>query len=331
MSLSDVSAAVIGIDLGGTNMQATVVDESNSIVGHAHRSTEPDGGQDQVVERIVQCANSACEAANLRIKDIAAVGVVAAGAIDMPRGLILEAPNLQWTDVPLRDILRDKLNRPVMLENDVNGAVWGEHHLGAGNGRGDALGVWVGTGVGGGLVIADQIHHGEFSTAGEIGHTILIPDAPSGARTVEDLCSRTGLRRIVNNELVQHTDSLLFAATGGDASKLTTRMLAEAYQRNDDYSVMLIDRSAQLLGMAIANWITMLAIDTVIIGGGMSEELGEPYLARIRESFAANVFPPRSRECRLLATQLAGDAGTLGAALLARRLARDTSALSNTR
>lgn len=167
---------VVGVDLGGTNMQAIVVDPTNKIVGRTHGRTEPERGADDVIDRLVETVDDACREAGTSLTEIGAVGIAAAGAIDIPNGVILVAPNLHWENLPLLDRLREKIGRPVVLENDVNGAVWGEHHLGAGVGHGDVLGVWVGTGIGGGLILDGHIHHGAFFTAGEIGHTILTPN-----------------------------------------------------------------------------------------------------------------------------------------------------------
>ena len=311
---------VVGVDLGGTNMQAIVVDPTNKIVGRTHARTEPERGADDVIDRLVETVNDACREAGTSLTQIGAVGIAAAGAIDIPNGVILVAPNLHWENLPLLDRLREKIGRPVVLENDVNGAVWGEHHLGAGVGHGDVLGVWVGTGIGGGLILDGHIHHGAFFTAGEIGHTILTPNGETGQRTVEDHCGRIGVIRALREQLDSHPESMLNEVGKGDGVAIDMGMLAEAYAAGDALTQQVVHRAADLLGIAIANWVTVLALDTVIVGGGMTEALGEPYLQQIRRSFEATVFPARSRACRLVSTQLKGDAGPLGAALLARQL-----------
>ncbi|MCH8316397.1 MAG: ROK family protein [Planctomycetes bacterium] len=311
---------VVGVDLGGTNMQAIVVDPTNKIVGRKHACTEPQRGADDVIDRLVETVNDACRDAGTSLTEIGAVGIAAAGAIDIPNGVILVAPNLHWENLPLLDRLREKIGRPVVLENDVNGAVWGEHHLGAGAGHGDVLGVWVGTGIGGGLILDGHIHHGAFFTAGEIGHTILTPNGEPGRRTVEDHCGRNGVIRALREQLDSHPESMLNEVGKGDGVAIDMGMLAKAYAAGDALTQQVVHRAADLLGIAIANWVTVLALDTVIVGGGMTEALGEPYLQQIRRSFEATVFPARSRACRLVSTQLKGDAGPLGAALLARQL-----------
>jgi glucokinase len=319
MQSSPRNAPVVGIDVGGTNMQFGVVDGAHAIIGRAAARTEAAEGLDHVLDNIVAGVGAACSAAGLNRADIAAVGVVAAGAMDIPRGIVLIAPNLDWHDVPLRDLLQQRIGRPVVLDNDVNGATWGEYHLGAGDGCGDALGVWVGTGVGGGLVLGGRLHHGDFFTAGEIGHTVIEPSGPPGQRTIEDLCSRTGIRKLIGDGLSNQPDSIIHELTVGDMSRLGTDQIKHAYDASDELTVDVIHRAADLLGVAIANWVTMLSLRTVFIGGGITEALGEPYLDRIRASFLEDVFPDRCRDCRLVMTKLAADSGLLGAALLARQ------------
>lgn len=317
---SNKNSFVIGADLGGTNLQAVVVDESNTIIGHKHARTEADQGEDHVTNKLVETINSSCDDAGISLEDVGAVGVAAAGAMDIPNGVVLEAPNLGWTNFAFRDRLEQALKKSVVLENDVNGATWGEYHLGAGSGCGDVLGVWVGTGIGGGLILNGKIHHGEFFTAGEIGNTILIPNGKKGSRTVEEHCGRKSIIRSLTSQLADNPNSMLHELTEGLRQKIDMNVLYKAYSQGDSLTQNVINRSADLLGIAISNWVTMLAIDTVIVGGGITESLGQGYLDRIIAAFKADVFPSRCKECRIVATELKGSAGLLGAALLAREL-----------
>lgn len=311
---------VVGIDLGATNINAGVVDAGDRIVGRAAAKTDAAAGRDLVVANIVRAVHEACESAGTPLDDVGAVGVAAAGAMDIPRGVILDAPNLHWTDVPLRGILHKELGRPVLLDNDVNGAVWGECHLGAGRGRGDVLGVWVGTGIGGGLVLGGRLYHGDRFTAGEVGNTVIMPGGPRGERTVEDLCSRTGMLRLMRKRVSDHLTSPIAALAEEDDAHEGTQIIAAGDRNGDELVTSVVDRGCELLGIAIANWVTVLSLDTVILGGGITEALGERYVERVRRSFEADVFPARLRDCELRVTELQADAALLGAALLAREL-----------
>ena len=312
------AAPVVGVDIGGTNMQIGVVDGTDALVGRARARTEADRGVKHVVEVVADGIDRACDDAGLRTTDVRAAGVAVAGAIDVSRGAVLASPNLGWVDVPLRDLLAARLGVPVVVDNDVNGAVWAEHRLGAGRGHDDLLGVWVGTGIGGGLVLGGRLHHGPLFTAGEIGHTRITADGPPGRRTVEDHCGRRGMRAIIAEELPGHPESIIPSLVNGDLAGLDTPELHRAYESGDELAVRVVDRGADLLGVAIANWITVLALDTVVVGGGITETFGEPYLRRVRAGFESAVFPEHCRACAVLMTALAADAGLLGAALLAR-------------
>jgi len=321
MSSATNDTLVVGIDLGGTNMQIGVVDRDGNVIARDGKKTQADRGADAVIERLVKGVRDVCEEAGLKPEKLAAVGIAAAGAINVSSGIVIEAPNLRWRDLPLRDLLQDKLGCPVVVENDVNGAVWGEHVCGAGVGRGDVLGVWVGTGVGGGLVINGEIYHGAQHTAGEIGHAILFPNRPKGDRTVEDHCSRSGMARLIQQRLHAFPGSAILDVTEGTGKITGSKQLAAAYQARDPLAVDIIETGARYLGSAIASWVTVLALDTVIIGGGVTEALGQPYLDIIRASFDDAVFPSRNRACALLMTKLADNAGLLGAAFLAQTAA----------
>ena len=317
------TAPVIGIDVGGTNMQFGVVDASNTIISRSRAKTPDDKSVDRVVATIVENVRAIAHNIDIKVTDLGAVGIAAAGAMDMPRGIILQAPNFNWTNVPLRDLLEEQLGMPVVLDNDVNGATWGEYKLGAGRGAGDMLGVWVGTGIGGGLVINGRLHHGEFHTAAEIGNTIILPQAAEGRRRLEHMCSRTGMRNTIRIRLPDFPDSIIHDLCDGDVSRLGTNEIAAAFKQQDQLTVEVVNEAADLLGTAIANNVTMLAMKTVVIGGGITETLGQPYLDRIRQSFDRDAFPLRLRDCDLRMTQLAADSGLLGAALLASEAMAD--------
>ncbi|MCI0364855.1 MAG: ROK family protein [Phycisphaerales bacterium] len=315
---SALRGLVVGIDLGGTNMQIGVVDSRNRIVGRHGDKTRASEGVEAVIDRIVGGIHISCEQAGINLKQVTAIGIAAPGAIDIAKGVVLEAPNLKWRNVPLRAILRQRLTCKIVVDNDANAAVWAESQLGVARGRGDVLGVWVGTGVGGGLVLNGRLYHGDFFTAGEIGHSIVFPDRPRGRRTVEEYCSRTGMTRTIRELLPSHPESMLNQLARPIAKGIGSRDLAESCRNRDRLALLVVNSAADLLGIAIANWITILALGSVVIGGGVAEDLGKPYLRRVTDSFKRHVFPQRNGRCRLLLTTLREDAGLLGAAMLAR-------------
>lgn len=311
---------VVGIDLGGTNFSIGVVDPKGRVLGRAKKKTKAREGRDEVLRRISEAVQTACEDARVERSDIRAAGIGAPSAIDIPRGVVINSGNLKWKGEPLRELLSRRLHVPVAVDNDVNVALWGECCHGAGYGGANVLGVWVGTGVGGALVLNGELWHGPTWTAGEIGQTILFPGAPHGHRTVEELCSRNGMVASMRARAGFHPDSafhqLLEAESRGEA--IGSGALARLWKDGDSLLVETVDAASDLLGLAIANQVTMLSVDCVVIGGGVSEAFGEPFVKSIRQSFKKYVFPHTLQECEIVLGTLGGDAGVIGAAMLAR-------------
>jgi len=317
MSGKKPSGPVVGIDLGGTNMSIGVLDARGTIIGRCKRKTKASEGRDRVIARIVEGVRRACEDAGLPVTALRGVGIGAPSAIDIPKGRVIKAGNLGWEDFPLRDTLAAALALPVFLDNDVNVAAWGERSAGVARGRDDLLAVWVGTGVGGGLILGGRIHHGNFWTAGELGHVTLVPGGGPGRETVEDLCSRTAMVSAIRRLLPMHPESVLHRLLEGEPeTNFGSSVLAEAYEREDPLVRRVVHHAADLLGLAIANWITVLAIDTVVLGGGVTEALGKPFAARVRKRFEERVFPAECRRCEILVSELGDSAGVIGAAML---------------
>jgi glucokinase len=309
---------VVGVDLGGTNMQIGVVDPAAKVVASAKRKTKASEGQDAVVARLVEGIEEACESAKVKTSDLAAVGIGAPGVVDPKSGMVFEAVNLRWRDVPLGKILADRLKASVHIDNDVNVAVYGEYRLGAGERAPNLLGVWLGTGVGGGLIIDGKLHHGDFFSGGEIGHMTLFPGNPPGYRSFEQNCSRSAvvdsLVRLINT----NHRSILPEIVEGDLSEIKSKAVARAYEAGDALTLEVVDTVAELIGVHIAGVVTLLSLGRVVLGGGLTEAIGEPLIERVRRTVRANVFPERARAVKVVGTKLLDDAGVLGSALLAR-------------
>ncbi|MBL8745645.1 MAG: ROK family protein [Phycisphaerae bacterium] len=309
---------VVGIDLGGTNMQIGVVDASNAVLGRSKIKTKAERGGDAVLERMIEGVEDACEKSGLNTKDLAAIGVGAPGAIDMKLGVVLEAPNLRWNNMPLADRLSAAFDRrPVLIDNDVNVAVYGENRLGAGENAHDVLGIWIGTGIGGGLILNGSLYYGSLGSAGEIGQTVLFPGAPLGWRLFEQNCSRKHLvGRILRLIDANRASSLIDIAGGRD--DIGASALAETYNKSDTLVREVVDEATALIGIAAANAVTLLSLPMIILGGGFAEAFGQPFADRVAHAMKPHVFPKALHSCRVVTTRLADDAGLLGAALLAR-------------
>lgn len=308
----------VGVDLGGTNMQIGVVDGGNTVVGESRRKTQAGGGLDRVLDRIVGGIEGACEGAGIAVQDLAGVGIGAPSPIDPERGLVARAVNLGWTDVHLADILSRRLGVPVTVDNDVNVAVYGEWRLGAGQGTNDLLGIWIGTGVGGGLILRGDLYAGRFFTGGEIGHIRLFPGAPRGSCSVEDFCSRTAVAARLAKRIASGEYSTLEEMAGGKLDAIKSKLIARAYNDGDALTREVVHEAADLLAVPIANAVTLLGLPRVVLGGGLTEALGEAWVKRVRDAVRREVFFDSTRGVDIVASTLEDNAGLLGAALLAR-------------
>lgn len=305
-----------GVDLGGTNIQVGIMRPDAGIVGRAKLKTDAEAGYEAVVDRVVRAIREACEEAGASPDELACVGIGTPGPVDPSTGTVLEAVNLRWDNAPLRKTLSQKTGLPVSVENDVNAAIFGEWKHGAGRGTTDLLGVWIGTGVGGGLVLRGQPFSGHFHTAGEIGHMILVPGAAPGTRSIEHNCSRTAVAERIA-QLIRANRKSILAGQIGKGGRIKSKMLAEAYLADDELVCEVINDSADRLGMAIGSIATLLSLQRAVIGGGLTEALGEPYVARVRAAAVREAFPKAVKKMEVVESTLGDDAGIIGAALLA--------------
>jgi glucokinase len=308
---------IVGIDLGGTNMQIGVVSADAKVLGKSKKKTKADEGRDAVLDRIVEGIGEACKESGIKVSDLAATGIGAPGAIDPNQGMVLEAVNLRWDNVPLAKLLKERLGVPVFVDNDVNVAVYGENRLGAGDNSRDLLGVWAGTGIGGGLILNGSLYYGSNWTAGEIGHMIAMPGNQPGTRSLEHNCSRSSVVERITRLIRANRKSVIPSLTDGDLTDIKSKIVAKAYESGDELTVEVVDAAADLLGTCIAGVVTLLSLNRVVLGGGLTEALGEPFVDRVKKAARRHAFPERCRNVKVVMTKLLDEAGVLGAALIA--------------
>lgn len=312
----------VGVDLGGTNIQTGVVDGEGQVLSRDKRKTKAELPADDIVRRMVDSVQEAVKGAGVEFGRIAAVGVGAPGAVDDHEGIVLKAPNLRWTNYPLAKKLRGLLDCPVLVDNDVNVGAWGEYQAGAGRKlkTRDLLAVFVGTGVGGGLVVDGRLYRGARRTAGEIGHVVLFPDMPVGRRTVENFTSRTAIANLLRELIQAGHKSKLVELCGGDLSQIRSKTLKQAVAAEDPLTLEVLASAGRYLGFAIANTLSMMSLPAVVIGGGLTEALGRTWVEFVQKGFLDAVFPSELRDVPVVAGVLDDDAGLVGAALVARDL-----------
>jgi glucokinase len=305
-----------GVDLGGTNIQVGIIDNKGKVYGRSKTKTDPSAGFDGVVARVLKAVEQACQDAGIERAKLSCLGVGTPGPVDPSTGVVLEAVNLRWDNAPLRDVLRAQTGVDVVVDNDVNAAIYGEWKRGAGRGANHMLGVWVGTGVGGGLILNGQPFGGHFHSAGEIGHMILVPGAAPGSRSLEHNCSRTAVAERIA-QLVRANRKCSISGVIHDGKRIKSRVLGDAYKSGDDLVCEVINDSADRLGMAIGSIVTLLSLQRVVIGGGLTEALGEPYVSRVRKAAVREAFPSAVKKVEIVESALGDDAGIVGAGLAA--------------
>lgn len=307
----------LGIDLGGTNVQIGVVSASGQVLSRAKRKTIAEEGRDAVLARIVDGIGEACREAKVKQADITAVGMGAPGPVDPNTGVVLEAVNLKWTNEPIAGLLGDALKLPVYLDNDVNLAVYGEWKMGAGRGATHLMGAWVGTGVGGGFILNSQLFYGHHLTAGEVGHMILHQKNPPGGRSVEHNCSRTAICNRIKQLIDAGRPSLIAELIEGKNGRIKSKTVAEGYRREDPLVLEIVNDSADRLGIMLGSIVTLLSLEKIVLGGGLTEAIGEPYVSRVREAVKKTAFPDVCKQVEVVASTLEDNAGVVGAAFIA--------------
>lgn len=305
---------VVGVDLGGTNIAAALVDEDHHVVERAKVKT-PDAGPDEVIAAIVGV---------IRRLDGhgVAVGVGAPGPVT--DGVVVSAPNLPaWQEpVPLRDRLAAALDVPVAVDNDVTAGAVGEWVAGAGRGATNLLGIWLGTGVGGGLVLGGRPYAGAFGAAGEFGHVVVQRGGAvcgCGRRgCVEAYAGRASMERVARVRISAGEPSVLLDIMESKGkSQMTSSVWAKALQRGDPLATAMMDEAVDALGVALGSAQNLLDLDTVVLGGGVAERLGQPLADRIARAARAHTLVAEAPRRTVIAA-LGDDAGVIGAAWLAR-------------
>ena len=320
-----MAALALGVDLGGTNARAAVVDRDSGEIVAAHKESHHDRGPAAVVAVVVRAMEEAARVGGREPRSFDRVGVGLAGQCLGRTGLVLNAPNLGWRDVPFGEMLERASGVKVRIVNDLSAAAWGEKRFGAAKGVDDVVLVFVGSGVGSALILGGNLHEGYRGVAGELGHVKVRPMRPGtpprrcGCGEVgclEAYTSGMNIAARVREELAAGEASSVRELVQGDLGRVNASVLDTAYAQGDAYARALWLEVADLLGTAIASVVTLLNPARVILGGGVV--LGCPELQRlVREVFAAKASRSAAVGLTLERAFLGDDAGVIGAALLA--------------
>lgn len=310
----------LGIDLGGTNIAAAVVDENYKIIGTGKVKTNCPRPAEEIAEDMYKAGMMAVESCGLKLDDIAEVGVGAPGSVNPKDGFICYSNNLGFVNLPLGEMLEKKFGRKVFLENDANAAAYGEQLAGAGKGTRQFVAITLGTGVGGGVIINGHILSGMNSAGGELGHAVIVKDGEpcSCGRNGcwEAYASATALIRQTKAAMLDDKQSKMWEIVDGDIEAVNGRTAFDGMRAGDETATAVVKAYCDYVACGLANVINIFQPEVICIGGGISKE-GETLVAPIREYVERERYSKNvEKQTVIKAATLGNDAGIIGAAFL---------------
>lgn len=310
----------IGFDLGGTKMLAAVVGEDGVVLAREKAPTNV-VGNDAVLAAIIDTTREAINAAGINLQEVASMGIAVPGPIDIERGIVLQTPNVGITQLALADLLRREFGFPVRLENDVNAGLWGEYVAGAARGFSHIIGIFPGTGIGGGLILGGHLYRGKKGGAGEIGHITVQSDGRrcgcGNHGCLETVASKTAIARDLAILAMNGQSQVLVEAEATDIRKIKSGLIAKALRAGDPGVAEIVDQAAEFLGIGMATAVNLFDPELIVLGGGLMEKLGERILPIAEATMRARAMPRLVEGVVVRVAELGDDAVILGAADLA--------------
>ncbi len=315
---------LVGVDLGGTKILAGVFNSQLKCLGKVKTSTKALRGPDAVLERIARCVEDAVDECDLSLEQVRGIGIGAPGAVDSPAGKVIFAPNLQgWTDVPLKKQLEKELKVPVFVENDGNICTLGVQTVELDGKPKHLVGVFIGTGIGAGLILEGKLYSGFNKTAAEVGHMVLEVGGPKcscGNRgCFEALASRQAIFKKIQTAVKDGQKTVLTESLGADLADMRSGDLRKALRRGDKLVERVIEEAAEYIGIGIANLVNLLSPEVVVLGGGVIDALEDEMMAIIVETAHDYALRGTDEGLEIIASKLGDNAGIHGGAVLARR------------
>lgn len=309
----------LGIDLGGTNIAAAVVDENYKIIGTAKAKTNCPRPVSEIAEDIFKVGVSAAKNSGLTLDDIAEVGVGAPGSVNPTNGIIYYANNLDFVNAPMGELLEKKFSRKVFIENDANAAAYGEQLAGAGKGTNQFIAVTLGTGVGGGIILNGKILSGINNAGGEIGHIVIDKNGEQctcGRKGCwEVYASATGLINQTRAAMLKNKDSKMWEIAES-IENVNGKTAFDGMRANDKVAKQVVKTYCDYVACGVTDMINIFQPDVLCIGGGISKE-GETLIGPIREYVERERYSKgMDKQTVIKAATLGNDAGIIGAAFL---------------
>lgn len=310
----------IGIDLGGTNIVAGVVDENFNIIGRGKLKTNAPRPAEEIFDDIASAVNAAIADAGITMDEVKSIGLGTPGTVNKALGTIEFANNLKFDNVPAGAMLKERLGKECFMDNDANCAALGEAKAGAGNGVNDFIAITLGTGVGSGVVTNGKILSGANYAAAEMGHMVIVVDGEEctcGRHGCwESYASATALISQTREMMRHEQDSLMWGLCDDDINKVNGRTAFDGMRAGDAAAKKVVDRYIYYVACGLINAINIFQPEIICIGGGISHE-GETLLEPLRRHIRRERYSMYSKtQTRICVAELGNDAGIIGAALL---------------
>lgn len=306
---------VIGVDLGGTKISTALAELNGNILNENTIPTNAKDGEEAVLSRIIYAIEQILELTGKRADEIKTIGIGSPGPLDSKKGVILETPNIPFKNFQLVKPIEDRFEIPTYLENDANAAAIGEFMFGAGRNTKNMIYITVSTGIGAGAIVEGKIYRGNTCNALELGHSTILPDGPrcncGNYGCLEVLSSGTAIARVANEQLKAGKDSSL-----KNYEVVTSYEVFQEAKKGDKLSLDVLNKCLQYLGIGIANIITIMDPEVVVLGGGVSLA-GDIVFDRVNEVVNERCFKVLKENCRVVPAALGKQSGVVGAVALA--------------
>ncbi|HOQ76173.1 MAG TPA: ROK family protein [Thermoclostridium sp.] len=312
----------IGIDLGGTNIAAGIVDEEGSIIKKCSVPTGRPRASEEIVADMCSLVENLIKDAGINEAELHSIGIGSPGIPDRKNGVIIYNNNLGFRNVPIRELMQKRFNLPVYLENDANCAAIAECVAGAAKNEPYAVVITIGTGIGGGVIIDNKLYTGFNGAGGELGHVVIHmggEDCTCGRKGCwEAYSSATALIRQTIQAAAENPKSIINRLAEENSGRITAKTAFDAARLGDETAIKVVDQYIEMLAEGLANMINIFQPNVVVLGGGVSKE-GENLLAPLREKVRGKSYGAHGVEnTRIVAAQLGNDAGIVGAALISK-------------
>jgi len=308
---------VVGIDIGGTNILATVIDHELRIVARCKKKSRSKKGSDSTEDRIVKAVQEALTEAG--VTKIKGIGAGAPGPLDPVKGIIFDTPNLAWKRFPLAKMLSESFGVPAAVDNDVNLGTYGEWYFGKIRECRYVVGIFPGTGIGGGFIIDGKLYYGFSGSACEIGHMTVEVNGPfcgCGKRgCLEAVASRIAIAEQIAALAARYDAPFIYDNCGTDLNEIRSTIIAKAIESGEKKVEAVVRKAAYYVGIAVGNLVNILSPDAIVLGGGLVEAMQELYVEEVTRGMDDHALPYMRKNVRLVTARLGDDAVAMGAGL----------------